>query len=118
MYRLRRVQGEVNNKQQVQNQVGLICRSARNGLVLVEFHGNFRATGIKVPSFTGMLHRDLKPRYILIDENCDLKICDIGLGVQEVLKRKIYTHGLFYSTLFCHRAILFVICTLSRLRIS
>lgn len=31
-----------------------------------------------------MVHRDLKPGNILINENCDLKICDFGLArVQE-----------------------------------
>lgn len=27
-----------------------------------------------------MIHRDLKPGNILINENCDLKICDFGLA--------------------------------------
>lgn len=27
-----------------------------------------------------MIHRDLKPTNILINENCDLKICDFGLA--------------------------------------
>jgi p38 MAP kinase len=31
-----------------------------------------------------VIHRDLKPSNILVDENCDLKICDFGLArVQE-----------------------------------
>lgn len=28
----------------------------------------------------GILHRDLKPRNLLVNSNCDLKICDFGLS--------------------------------------
>lgn len=28
----------------------------------------------------GVVHRDLKPSNILANKNCDLKICDLGLG--------------------------------------
>ena len=27
-----------------------------------------------------VVHRDLKPKNILLNKNCDLKICDLGLG--------------------------------------
>jgi serine/threonine protein kinase len=32
-----------------------------------------------------VIHRDLKPRNILVNSNCDLKICDFGLAVSLIL---------------------------------
>jgi mitogen-activated protein kinase 1/3/mitogen-activated protein kinase 6 len=32
----------------------------------------------------GILHRDLKPRNLLVNSNCDLKICDFGLARAEL----------------------------------
>ena len=35
-----------------------------------------------------IIHRDLKPANILANKNCDLKICDLGLG-----RAKVYEYG-------------------------
>ncbi len=33
---------------------------------------------------TGVIHRDLKPRNILLNSNCDVKICDFGLSTFDI----------------------------------
>lgn len=36
--------------------------------------------GLKYIHSTNVIHRDLKPRNLLVNSNCDLKICDFGLA--------------------------------------
>lgn len=40
--------------------------------------------GMKYTHSAGILHRDLKPRNILVNSNCDLKICDFGLARADI----------------------------------
>ena len=41
--------------------------------------------GLKYMHSANVIHRDLKPSNILLNSNCDLKICDFGLarGLEE-----------------------------------
>ena len=36
-----------------------------------------------------ILHRDLKPRNLLVNGNCDLKICDFGLARADLPNLKV-----------------------------
>ena len=40
--------------------------------------------GLKYTHSAGIYHRDLKPRNLLVNSNCDLKICDFGLARADI----------------------------------
>jgi len=56
----------------------LISRPLEKQFIQYFFYQILR--GLKYVHSAGVVHRDLKPSNILVNENCDLKICDFGLA--------------------------------------
>ncbi|CAG8089191.1 unnamed protein product [Penicillium salamii] len=52
--------------------------------------------GLKYLHSAGVVHRDLKPSNILVNENCDLKICDFGLARIQDLHMTGYVSTRYY----------------------
>jgi p38 MAP kinase len=47
---------------------------------LISLTLQFHQRGLKYIHSAGVVHRDLKPSNVLVDENCDVKLCDFGLA--------------------------------------
>jgi serine/threonine protein kinase len=57
--------------------------------------------GVALIHSKGVLHRDLKPQNVLVDDNCNLKICDFGLA--RVTDTSTSTSPVDFSDYICTR---------------
>lgn len=61
-----------------------LCSTLKSSQALSDDHCQFflyqMLRGMKYVHSAQVIHRDLKPRSLLVNSNCDLKICDFGLA--------------------------------------
>ena len=70
----------------------LHCRSARTCVLgLVDARECQVLRGMKYIHSANVLHRDLKPSNLLLNANCDLKICDFGLARTSTAEKGLLT---------------------------
>ncbi|OQE07668.1 hypothetical protein PENVUL_c012G09001 [Penicillium vulpinum] len=62
----------------------------------IQFFAYQLLRGLKYIHSAGVIHRDLKPSNILVNENCDLKICDFGLAREQDHQMTGYVSTRYY----------------------
>lgn len=77
----------------------------RSGQILTEAHIQFfiyqTLRALLIIHRSGVIHRDITPANILVNTNCDLKICDFGLAKEESTQGEYMTD---YVTMRWYRA--------------
>ncbi len=65
----------------MESDLGCIISSRQSlSLAHVTFFVYQMLRGLKYMLSAGLLHRDLKPQNMLVNSDCDLKLCDFGLA--------------------------------------
>lgn len=69
----------------METDLGSIIKSSQDlSIAHIQFFLYQILRGMKYVHSAGILHRDLKPRNLLVNSNCDLKICDFGLARADI----------------------------------
>lgn len=77
LHRVIRTQHLTDDHCQVQNNVYV---SLNDGLTASQYFIYQTLRALKSIHSAGIVHRDLKPANLLLNANCDLKVCDFGLA--------------------------------------